>query len=113
MLDLSVQQVIDCSGKYGNDGCEGGLMHNAYKYIQDAGGIIQEHDYPYEAKIQECRKKRSNPFQVRVRKHVMMPQGDENALADAVATIGPVSVAFDASTRGFMMYGGGSMYRFY
>jgi hypothetical protein len=38
---------MDCSTKYGNNGCSGGLMDNAYKYIITNKGIDSEDDYPY------------------------------------------------------------------
>jgi hypothetical protein len=44
--DLSEQQLVDCSGSYGNHGCNGGSRLEALKYIKDHG-ITTESDYPY------------------------------------------------------------------
>ena len=47
LLQLSVQQLVDCSEKYGNNGCEGGTVQSAFKYVHEEGGICSESEYPY------------------------------------------------------------------
>jgi len=47
-VHLSVQQLTDCSSnlKYGNDGCNGGNVWNAFRYIYE-NGIIEDKVYSF------------------------------------------------------------------
>jgi len=106
LVSLSEQQLVDCSGKFGDLGCNGGLMDNAYKYIKANGGIDTEASYPYKAVDQKCA---FNPKTVgaNVTGFVDIPSKDENALQKAVATVGPIAVAIDASHFSFQFYHNG------
>jgi len=106
LVSLSEQNLVDCAGKFGNSGCEGGLMDNAFVYIKKNGGIDTEQSYPYEAYEREC-KFNFNEIGATDKGYVDIHVGDEVALKSAVATVGPVSVAIDASIETFQFYSHG------
>jgi C1A family cysteine protease len=94
LQSLSEQQLVDCAGSAGNQGCNGGLMDDAFEYIIKNGGIGSEASYPYTAKDGKCNKVSSVAT---VSKYVDVKKGDEAGLLSAV-NIEPVSVAVDAQS---------------
>ncbi|XP_061764569.1 cathepsin K-like isoform X2 [Nerophis ophidion] len=103
LKSLSPQNLVDCSFDYGNHGCHGGFMANAFKYVNQNQGIDSDKTYPYVAKPGECRYKPQDRA-ANCSGYVFVPKGNEKALKMAVATIGPVSVAVDASRPKFHFY---------
>lgn len=90
LVELSPQNLMDCSRPYG-DGCKPGRMDHAFEYVITNKGIESEHTYPYEAQINTCR----YTFGLEAAtcsSYSFVPE-DELSLKKAVATIGPISVA--------------------
>ncbi|XP_028675287.2 procathepsin L-like isoform X1 [Erpetoichthys calabaricus] len=103
LVSLSEQQLVDCSSNYGNYGCNGGLMVNAFKYIKENGGIDTEESYPYKARDGKCR---FNPQTIGAKcsGYKNIKSRSEKGLQQAVATVGPISVAIDAGQMSFQLY---------
>jgi len=89
-INLAEQQLVDCSGAYGNYGCNGGWMDSAFQYIIDHG-ISETAKYPYTARDQTCQ---IDSGSWKLSGFVDTPGCDNllNALSSR-----PVSVAVDAS----------------
>ena len=90
---LSEQELVDCSGSYGNQGCSGGWHYSAFSYAEDHNGLNSDADYPYTAKNGVCKSTTGNRkapikghFQVKV---------SESDLEGAI-DVAPVGVAVDA-----------------
>jgi len=106
LVSLSEQNLVDCSQNFGNMGCDGGLMDQAFQYVQANGGIDTEQAYPYKAVDQTCAYDAAN-IGAKCTGFTDVAAGDEEALQDAIASVGPISVGIDASQDSFQFYKSG------
>jgi C1A family cysteine protease len=104
-VPLSEQQLVDCSSSYGNQGCNGGLMDNAFEFLADNGGSCTEAAYPYTAAQGQCQ---TSCQKVQTVSGCMDIQvGDVDMLKGAIEQAGPVSIAIEADQLAFQFYHGG------
>jgi len=108
---LSEKQIVDCSGRFGNMGCQGGRFQSSWQYIASAGGIESEQSYPYQPQKGWCRFNRQNVV-ARCSGSRGVSSGSESALTNALGSVGPVSVAIDASPDSFRRYRSGVHYSY-
>ena len=101
LVSLSEQQLIDCSTSYGNQGCNGGLMDNAFEYIID-NGLCSESEIPYRANESDtcfvCGKSK-----VSMGSCIDVTPLNQLHLKEAVSK-GPVAVAIEADASIFQLY---------
>jgi len=107
LVSISEQQLVDCSGPQGDQGCNGGLMDNAFTYDEN-NNICTEDSYPYKGVTGICH---TSGCTVAIAAHKVtgfkdVSPNDEAALQEAVA-LGPVSVAIEADQSVFQLYSGG------
>ena len=106
LVSLSEEQLVDCSKRYGNLGCNGGLMDNAFQYAID-NGMCVESDYPYTASAGSSGSCQSTcDPEVTVKDCADVPANNQLALKEAVS-FGPVSIAIEADQRIFQSYSSG------
>ncbi|XP_050224152.1 senescence-specific cysteine protease SAG39-like [Mercurialis annua] len=106
LISLSEQELVDCDTSGEDQGCEGGLMDNAFQFIKQNGGLTTEANYPYQGTDSTCNSGKASNNAAKINGYEDVPANDENALLKAV-TKQPVSVAIDASGSAFQFYSGG------
>merc|ERR1712153_202478 len=109
LVSLSEQELVSCASSYGNQGCNGGLMDDGFKFVE-ASGLETESSYSYDGATATCSTSKGGthngiaPGVVTGFKDVT--SNSESQLAAAVAQ-GPVSVAIEADQSGFQFYKSG------
>ena len=91
---LSAQQLVDCAGVTGAQGCNGGLPEDGLHFIK-AYGAVRSTDYPYTARGGTCKK--TAAAAARISGVLRSPIGDDAALLAMLQSHGPVSVVIDGN----------------
>jgi len=107
-ISLSEQELVDCAQSTGNQGCEGGLMDDAFEWIINSGGtpngLCTETAYPYTAMDGTCAQANCTAAMY-ITAFTDVTTNSESALQAAVVNQ-PISIAVDAS-QGWQLYTGG------
>ncbi|WVZ84062.1 hypothetical protein U9M48_031138 [Paspalum notatum var. saurae] len=106
LISLSEQELVDCDVHGQDQGCNGGEMDDAFKFIIKNGGLTTESSYPYTAEDDKCKAGSNSAGTIKGYEDV--PANDEASLMKAVANQ-PVSVAVDGGDMTFQFYSGGVM----
>lgn len=102
LISLSEQELVDCDKM--DNGCQGGLMDNAFEEIERLGGLESEADYGYTGKAGKCSYDQDK-VAVTINGFHDVPVGDELAMKHQLLETGPLAVALNAMWMQF--YRGG------
>jgi C1A family cysteine protease len=106
LISLSAQELIDCDTRGVDKGCNGGLMDNAFQFIQHNHRLTTEANYPYKGVDGTCNTKKIANDAAKIFGYENVPANNEMALQKAVAHQ-PISVAIDAGGFDFQFYSSG------
>lgn len=108
LVSFSEQQLVDCDNV--DSGCNGGLMTNAFEWIEKNNGLCTEENYPYVSgntgKAGKCQNTCTLVVKSGISGYAEVKENDKNALMTALAKQ-PVSVAIQANQPTFQLYKSG------
>lgn len=106
LVSLSEQELVDCdhAGAQGDQGCQGGLPSNAFKYmIANKMGLETESDYPYVARNGKCHVEQAKEA-IFISSWVKIAS-DEDQMAAALMKYGSLSIGINAGPMQWYMGG--------
>ena len=106
LISLSEQELVDCDTSGEDQGCSGGLMDDAFKFIEQNHGLTTEANYPYAGTDGTCNRKKAAHPAAKINGYEDVPANNEKALQKAVAHQ-PIAVAIDAGGSEFQFYSSG------
>nr|XP_022901844.1 uncharacterized protein LOC111414678 [Onthophagus taurus] len=101
LLEFSEQELVDCDSY--DEGCGGGLMDNAYRAIENLGGLELESDYPYDGKNEKCHFNKTLS-KVQLSGALNISQNEDD-MAKWLTQNGPIAIAINANAMQFYVGG--------
>ncbi|CAI0433293.1 unnamed protein product [Linum tenue] len=105
LISLSEQELVDCDRTTNDQGCNGGLMDDAFQFVKTKG-LTTESKYPYSAADGTCSAAKTATPAAKISGYEDVPVNNEGALLKAAANQ-PIAVAIDASGSAFQFYSSG------
>jgi cathepsin F len=106
LVSLSEQELVDCdhTGPDGDQGCQGGLPSNAFKWlIANKTGLEAETTYSYTGRDGSCKAQKADEL-VFISSWKQIPS-DEAQMAAALVQYGPLSIGINAGPMQWYMGG--------
>ncbi|CAD5233487.1 unnamed protein product [Bursaphelenchus xylophilus] len=102
LVPLSEQELMDCDHR--DNGCGGGFRGWGFEFVKNTG-LVAEQNYSYQAMVGQCKLPMRDQTRVFV-DEIYSFDGDEEEMADWVATKGPITIGVNV-TRGMFAYKSG------
>ncbi|GMI06861.1 hypothetical protein TrVE_jg13768 [Triparma verrucosa] len=109
LVAFSEQMLVECDTK--DSGCNGGLMDNAFSWIQENGGLCTEEDYPYTSSggsVSTCSSSSCTVVKGSTPSSWVDVKQSDAAMMSALDQQ-PVSIAIEADQQAFQLYSSGVM----
>jgi KDEL-tailed cysteine endopeptidase len=108
LVDLSEQELVDCATgiSYGSNGCNGGEMEGAFKYVI-AHGQCDLASYPYTSGVSKTGGSCQTCAKVATISSCSDVKPNDQISLKAAVTQQPVAIAIEADTRYFQSYASG------
>merc|ERR1719158_2363131 len=105
LTSFSEQDLVSCASSSGNQGCNGGLMDDAFTWIE-SNGIATESAYPYTSGSGTTGTCKKTAASAKVSGYQDVAQGSESGLKASIGQA-PTSVAIEADKSAFQLYKSG------
>lgn len=103
VIELSIQELIDCDHNGVNEGCVGGNLPEGYEYVVEKRGMCTRKDYHFTGYDQHCKNRHCSRRLGKIRDYGIVIRDNEVALREAVAQ-GPVAIAIEADADAMQFY---------